>query len=105
MLLVIFMMLNLLGGGITFNIGIVDEIEDEIADFINAIGNAFEDFINSVKNAITYPIDLLKSAFYDAYDWFSDKLGWAAPIGFVLVMGITIFALIAIIKRIPSAIA
>ncbi len=105
LILISLIIVNLIGGNVEFQLGIIDNIEDGIGDFIDSITDGLRDFIDAVASAISYPFSLLKSAFYDSYDWFTDHFAWGAPIAFTLVVGITIILIIAIVKKIPDVIA
>ena len=78
--------------------GIFDSIKNAITDFIGGIGSGLKDFATAIFNAMKKPFEVLANSFQDSYNWFRDKLGPAAPLGFTAIVAGAVYLMFRLAK-------
>jgi hypothetical protein len=73
--------------------GIIDSVNDGITGIINAIINVIKKLLGAVADAIVYPFKLLANNFNYSSSWWNSTLGGFSPIGYVVVIALTVGAI------------
>ena len=74
--------------------GIIDSVNDGITGIINAIINVIKKLLGAVADAIVYPFKLLANNFNYSSSWWNSTLGGFSPIGYVVVIALTVGAIL-----------
>jgi phage-related protein len=69
---------------------IIDSVKDGIVGIINAVIDVIKSLFKAVADAITYPFKLLGNNFKYSSNWWNSTLGGFSPIGYVVVIALTI---------------
>jgi hypothetical protein len=69
---------------------IINSVKDGITDIINAVIGVIKGLLSAVLDAITYPFKLLANNFEYSSRWWNSTLGGFSPIGYVVVIALTI---------------
>lgn len=69
---------------------IIDAVNDGIKSIVKAAIDVIKSLLSAVVGAIAYPFKLLANNFNYSSHWFNQTLGGFSPIGYVLVISLTI---------------
>jgi phage-related protein len=78
---------------------IIDSVKDGITSIIKAVIDVIKNLLGAVADAITYPFKLLANNFSYSSNWWNSTLGGFSPLGYVVVIALTIGAIFWFIDK------